>query len=89
MISSKKKHVESQCQKGQINILNVVFISELAFIYLNSEVYCFEQVNVSWVPSRHTTSRGSSPEGPLKFLTFATYRELSEDSQGTNKKTDG
>ena len=31
---------------------------------------------------------GTSPEGPLKFLTSRTYKGPSEDSQGTNTKID-
>ena len=31
---------------------------------------------------------GTFPEGPLKDLTFRTYREPSGDSQGTNAETD-
>ena len=31
---------------------------------------------------------GTSPEGPLKVLTFGTSREYSGDSQGTNTKID-
>ena len=31
---------------------------------------------------------GTSPEGPLKVLTFRTYRKPSGDSQGTNTNID-